>query len=127
MTTRACQMDRRGFLGSLVGGLAVTAAVREWPFRVFSFPTDIQIAQPEVEVIPAVLGEWHQYYQSTHINLALVDKATREQLAPSIARALNIRSSLYAQMILSEADRDIPGGKLVVARGGAFWGEDPRC
>jgi hypothetical protein len=31
-------MDRRGFLRSLVGGVAVGAAVRTWPFRVYSFP-----------------------------------------------------------------------------------------
>ena len=34
-------MDRRKFLSSLVGGLAATAAVRSFPFRVFSFPTKI--------------------------------------------------------------------------------------
>jgi hypothetical protein len=37
-------MDRRGFIGMLAGGVAVGAAVRTWPFRVYSFPTDIQIA-----------------------------------------------------------------------------------
>ena len=31
-------MDRRGFLRSLVGGVAVAAAVRTFPFRVYSFP-----------------------------------------------------------------------------------------
>jgi hypothetical protein len=36
-------MNRRSFLGSLVGGLAATAAVRTWPFRVYSFPTNILV------------------------------------------------------------------------------------
>lgn len=34
-------MDRRKFLGTIVGGVAATAAVRTWPFRVYSFPTNI--------------------------------------------------------------------------------------
>src|SRR5580693_4934949 len=31
-------MDRRSFLSTLVGGIAVGAAQRTFPFRVFSFP-----------------------------------------------------------------------------------------
>jgi hypothetical protein len=34
-------MNRRGFISSLVGGVAATAAVRSWPFRVFSFPAQV--------------------------------------------------------------------------------------
>lgn len=34
-------MDRRGFLQTLVGGVVAGAAVRTWPFRVYSFPTEI--------------------------------------------------------------------------------------
>jgi len=33
-------MNRRNFLRSLVGGVAVGAAVRTWPFRVYSFPSE---------------------------------------------------------------------------------------
>ena len=36
-------MDRREFLGTLVGGISVSAAARTWPFRVFSFPSKIVI------------------------------------------------------------------------------------
>jgi len=32
-------MNRRSFLGTLVGGVATVAAVRTWPFRVYSFPS----------------------------------------------------------------------------------------
>lgn len=39
-------MDRRKFLRRLVGGLATAAAVRTFPFRVFSFPTEVEIANP---------------------------------------------------------------------------------
>lgn len=36
-------MDRRNFLRTLVGGVAGAAAVRTWPFRVYSFPSKIVI------------------------------------------------------------------------------------
>jgi hypothetical protein len=34
-------MDRRKFLSTLVGGVVAGAAVRSFPFRVFSFPKEI--------------------------------------------------------------------------------------
>ena len=37
----AGDMDRRNFLRSMVGGVAAAAAVRTFPFRVFSFPNRI--------------------------------------------------------------------------------------
>ena len=43
--------DRRNFLRTLVGGLAATAAARTWPFRVYSFPTEI--IQPNFDLITA--------------------------------------------------------------------------
>lgn len=36
-------MDRRNFLRTLVGGVAGAAAVRTWPFRVYSFPSEVVI------------------------------------------------------------------------------------
>jgi hypothetical protein len=33
--------SRRGFLGLMIGGIAASAAVRTWPFRVFSFPSSV--------------------------------------------------------------------------------------
>jgi len=36
-------MDRRGFLGMMIGGIATAAAVRTFPFRVFSFPKEISL------------------------------------------------------------------------------------
>jgi hypothetical protein len=35
-------MNRRAFLGLMVGGIAASAAVRTWPFRVYSFPSEIK-------------------------------------------------------------------------------------
>jgi hypothetical protein len=38
-------MNRRNFLGMMIGGVATAAAVRTFPFRVFSFPKEIKRAQ----------------------------------------------------------------------------------
>jgi len=48
-------MNRRKFLNSLVGGIAASAAVRTFPFRVFSFPSEIHV--------PTTLGfaPFHDY------------------------------------------------------------------
>jgi len=35
-------MDRRSFLCSMIGGVATAAAVRTWPFRVYSFPSELR-------------------------------------------------------------------------------------
>lgn len=35
-------MNRRDFLGVIVGGVAISTAVRSWPFRVYSFPRDVK-------------------------------------------------------------------------------------
>ena len=39
-------MKRRNFL---IGGIAASAAVRTWPFRVYSFPSQIAIIDFEAE------------------------------------------------------------------------------
>ena len=39
-------MKRRNFL---IGGIAASAAVRAWPFRVYSFPSQIAIVDFEAE------------------------------------------------------------------------------
>jgi hypothetical protein len=39
-------MDRRKFLSTLIGGVATAAAVRTFPFRVFSFPSEIKTFDP---------------------------------------------------------------------------------
>ena len=41
--TKVVGMDRRGFLGMMIGGIATAAAVRTFPFRVFSFPKEIKV------------------------------------------------------------------------------------
>lgn len=58
------EINRRGFLGMMIGGVAATAAVRTFPFRVFSFPTNITIVTPydisaiERILVPDVEAAW---------------------------------------------------------------------
>jgi hypothetical protein len=40
-------VDRRSFFHSMVGGVATAAAVRTWPFRVYSFPTELRLLSIE--------------------------------------------------------------------------------
>lgn len=37
-------MNRRSFLRTVIGGVVVAAAAPSWPFRVFSFPSEIKLA-----------------------------------------------------------------------------------
>ena len=55
-------MNRRGFLGMLVGGVAVAAAAQSFPFRVFSFPTN-PLVVPTFE--PHLAGWWSYRYTMT--------------------------------------------------------------
>src|ERR1700675_180163 len=35
-------MNRRSFFRKMIGGVAAAAAVRTWPFRVYSFPSQVK-------------------------------------------------------------------------------------
>jgi hypothetical protein len=48
-------MNRRNFLGSLIGGVAAGAAVRTWPFRVYSFPSHLFLKP--FEIVNPVVGQ----------------------------------------------------------------------
>ena len=63
-------MDRRHFLSGLVGGLGLTAA-RQWPFRVYSFPSEIKLVRttywhmkmskmPDGPWLMTWIGEWEK-------------------------------------------------------------------
>jgi hypothetical protein len=63
-------ISRRAFIGSLIGGIAATAAARTWPFRVYSFPTQVvtfdQVTQVTLEHAKAWLA------RDTAFNAALL-------------------------------------------------------
>ena len=43
-------MQRRDFLKTLVGGVAIATAQRVWPYRVYSFPSEICHYQTKIEI-----------------------------------------------------------------------------
>ena len=76
-------MKRRGFL---IGGIAASAAVRAWPFRVYSFPSQI--------IAVDCLAEKEKYIRLAHIhidlqvaNLGFFEPETRWALIRSTARS----------------------------------------
>ena len=53
-------MNRRSFL---IGGIAASAAVRAWPFRVYSFPSQV--------ITLDYLAEKEKYVRFAHIHIDL--------------------------------------------------------
>jgi hypothetical protein len=41
-------LNRRNFIGKIVGGIATAAAIRTWPFRVYSFPSDVHASASDL-------------------------------------------------------------------------------
>jgi hypothetical protein len=56
-------MNRRSFLTSLIGGVAASAAVRTWPFRVYSFPSTYKLYEP-IYLVPPTLPEFIAQYSN---------------------------------------------------------------
>jgi hypothetical protein len=58
---------RRDFLSGLVGGVVAVTAVREWLFRIYSFPSDVRIGSDNAiakirldsEMTPFMAPAWH--------------------------------------------------------------------
>ena len=75
-------MDRRGFLKSLVGGLAVGAAVRTWPFRVYSFPSEIVVPEVPSSMVLDQLNEvTYKYLTATIPSILFTPSPLYEALA----------------------------------------------
>jgi hypothetical protein len=55
-------VNRRSFLNLTVGGIAAAAAVRTWPFRVYSFPSDIKLLS-----LPFQVGDWVQFEEDAEV------------------------------------------------------------
>src|SRR6266700_3270980 len=49
-------MDRRKFFGMMIGGVAAAAAVRTWPFRIYSFPSKPRIDPARIDLLD--LSHW---------------------------------------------------------------------
>jgi hypothetical protein len=78
-------MNRRNFFGLMVGGVAASTAVRTWPFRVFSFPTEIKyLAFPGsfTRMDPADMAGFGVYDESGGLstNVAYVSARELEQI-----------------------------------------------
>lgn len=79
-------MERRNFLRLAIGGIAAATAVRTFPFRVYSFPTDIVI--PNREEFVYFLPLSHGYHDP------------REWwLAPEHEQAEAYRRSMYPKLL----------------------------
>lgn len=59
-------MNRRKFISTLVGGIAASAAVRTWPFRVFSFPSVPRIIPTRVDRLD--LSLWGRHFSVAEVN-----------------------------------------------------------
>jgi hypothetical protein len=64
-------MDRRKFISTLIGGVAASAAMRTFPFRVFSFPSEIEIPNYAAEIYRAGLyyGVYNPRYGYRLVNI----------------------------------------------------------
>ena len=54
-------MNRRSFLSTLVGGVAVAAAQRTWPFRVYSFGSEPRLIGGDPVIVPIVYKDFKRY------------------------------------------------------------------
>lgn len=58
-------MNRRNFLRMMIGGVAAAAAERAFPFRVYSFPSDIALAHSSFAGFPedwALVQPMYDFY-----------------------------------------------------------------
>ena len=82
-------MERRDFIRSLVGGVIGAAAVRTFPFRVFSFPEKIKIAEPLVLTRLDILYGWSRLYPRTEIIVRTPSRWDRTKKPPQFAKYLH--------------------------------------
>jgi hypothetical protein len=80
-------MNRRGFLGTLVGGVAAGAAVRTWPFRIFSFPSEVKVFAP----VDPIIGN--------AFSLEKADELMRIYYKPAIVRQFNTTALLWKRWV----------------------------
>ena len=83
----------------LVGGVAVAVAVPEWPFRVFSFPSNIVIAPPAANSLLTIGMITRETLMILKNELTFTEAVSRNydqefRNAPKIGSVLNIRQPM---------------------------------
>ena len=92
-------MNRRGFLGMMIGGIATAAAVRTFPFRVFSFPKEIKIAKFPVQApLPPQLAQALRNF-GPMFNATVSAVVTAEQAAAAVGKQTGSGASKLASVV----------------------------
>ena len=81
-------MNRRNFFRQMIGGVAATAAVRTFPFRVFSFPTDLRIVNP-------IVGQTNYFSGCSQGYMARIQALELENVAQEIPDLIRNEATLY--------------------------------
>ena len=84
-------MDRRNFFRQMIGGVAAAAAVRTFPFRVFSFPTDLRIVNP-------IVGQTNYFSGCSASYMAAIQALELETIAQEIPDLLLTENMLYEKL-----------------------------
>jgi hypothetical protein len=95
-------MDRRGFLKNLIGGVAAAAAVRTFPFRVFSFPKEIKL--PDYYKI-----DWPVFQGELREGQYLYDRVTGIYTFPVRERLVGFDD------LISEMSKPVPSHEITAA------------
>lgn len=113
-------MNRRSFISLLAGGIAAGAAVRTFPFRVYSFPSDI---------VPAPL-KWTPSTAYEVGDLVAFNEVTYKYITRGISPNIFTPSPLFLGMAMKYGwDRDldkpkveaIPGSKVLPLPNPRLW------
>lgn len=84
-------MNRRNFFRQMIGGVAAAAAVRTWPFRVYSFPSELRILNPIVRATTAT----NYFSGCTPSYIARIQALELENLAEEIPDLIRNESTLW--------------------------------
>ena len=88
-------MNRRNFLGLMVGGVAAAAAVRTFPFRVFSFPNEPKLW----------IGTDYGFSGCSSMRLSSLINLTLERVSDQINENLIPSDTLISQFKSGRAER----------------------
>jgi hypothetical protein len=116
-------MNRRGFLRSLIGGVATAAAVRMFPFRVYSFPENVLIRKGLGEIC-----QWDQPY-TWIVNpeqLAAIQALELEKVREEIPVMLANESLLFRYIKQHRTIVQLRGEQVLGLGSGSHWNAIPR-